>query len=294
MTNARLAGLIAVSTTPFGADGTQNLDMFRQNVNRAIEAGSDGVLALGATGEALALSRQERTAQLTALLEEAGDRVFTVAGCMAYTPARSLEMIAEAAELGIDAAMITPSFYGGLDPEVAVANLAEIIKGSVLPVMVYNNPGATGVDMLPEHIAALGGLEKFWSVKETSGGATRVRELKNVLDADVAVFVGADGLALEGFTQGADGWVAASAWLAPKECANLWGLAAKGDWNGAVALWNQLSGPLAQIEDSPAFISLIKKGLTASGMDQGPVRPPLPTATDEDVATLLDALSKIS
>src|SRR5690625_3712466 len=135
MTNARLAGLIAVSTTPFGADGTQNLDMFRQNVNRAIEAGSDGVLALGATGEALALSRQERTAQLTALLEEAGDRVFTVAGCMAYTPARSLEMIAEAAELGIDAAMITPSFYGGLDPEVAVANLAEIIKGSVLPVM---------------------------------------------------------------------------------------------------------------------------------------------------------------
>lgn len=293
MSNSPLNGLIAVATTPFGPDGSQDLKTFRDSAERVIEAGADGILALGATGEALALSAEESRAQLTELVALAAGKVFTVAGCMAYTPARSLEKIAEAKEIGVDAVMITPSFYGGLTPENAVQHLASIIKDSPLPVMVYNNPGATGVDLLPEVIAELNGLEKFWSVKETSGAATRVRELKNVVADGVEVFVGADGLALEGFTQGASGWVAASAWLAPKECADLWGKAANGDWNGAVALWNLLADPLGQIEGSDAFISLIKKALGASGFEQGPVRPPLQEADGADVTALLDALAKV-
>lgn len=294
MANSPLNGLIAVATTPFDADGNQNLEMFRESCERVVAAGAQGILSLGATGEALALSASERKEQLLALVELAAGRVFTVAGCMAYTPARSLEMIEEAKAIGVDAVMITPSFYGGLTPENAIGHLEEIVKNSSLPVMVYNNPGATGVDLLPENIAELNGLENLWSVKETSGAATRVRELRDVLDAQVEVFVGADGLALEGFTQGATGWVAASAWLAPKECADLWGKAAEGDWNGAVALWNKLAGPLGQIEGSDAFISLIKKSLSESGFDQGPVRPPLQEAADDEVARLLEALSNVS
>lgn len=294
MANSPLNGLIAVATTPFDADGNQNLEMFRESCERVVEAGAQGILSLGATGEALALSAGERREQLVALVELAAGRVFTVAGCMAYTPARSLEMIEEARTIGVDAVMITPSFYGGLTPENAIGHLGQIVKNSPLPVMVYNNPGATGVDLLPENIAELNGLENLWSVKETSGAATRVRELREALDAKVEVFVGADGLALEGFTQGATGWVAASAWLAPKECADLWGKAAQGDWNGAVALWNRLAGPLGQIEGSDAFISLIKKSLSESGFDQGPVRPPLQVAEDDEVARLLAALSNVS
>lgn len=294
MTDTRLSGLIAVSTTPFNSDGSQDLDMFRKSSERVIEAGADGILALGATGEALALSAAERKEQLTALVELATGRVFTVAGCMAYTPAESLALIEGAKSIGVDAVMITPSFYGGLSPQNAVEHLAEIVKNSPLPVMVYNNPGATGVDLLPENIARLGGLQQLWSIKETSGAATRVRELKDVLDSHVEIFVGADGIALEGFTQGATGWVAASAWLAPKECAALWGKAAEGDWNGAVALWNQLAGPLGQIEGSDAFISLIKKSLGKSGYEQGAVRAPLHEATDDEVTRLVEALAKVS
>ena len=105
------------------------------------------------------------------------------------------------------------------------------------------------------------------------------------------VFVGADGIALEGFAQGASGWVAASAYLAPAACVRLWSLARDGDWNEAVALWGRLGVPLRQIEGSPAFISLIKQGLGVLGLPQGPVRLPLPTAPAEAVATVVEAVN---
>jgi dihydrodipicolinate synthase/N-acetylneuraminate lyase len=139
-------------------------------------------------------------------------------------------------------------------------------------------PHSTGTDLLPEHLATLADTGRLWSVKETSGEASRVRELRAELGEDVDVFVGADGIALEGFVQGASGWVAASAWLLPKACQSLWAHVRDGNWAAAVEQWNGLSAALAQIEDNPAFISLIKQALSRRNIEQGPVRPPLPTA----------------
>lgn len=97
-----------------------------------------------------------------------------------------------------------------------------MLTASELPVMVYNNPHSTGTDLLPDHLAALQHTGRLWSVKETSGEATRIRELRDRLGEDTEIFVGADGIALEGFAQGASGWVAASAWLLPDHCQRLW------------------------------------------------------------------------
>src|SRR5699024_1638533 len=80
--------------------------------------------------------------------------------------------------------------------------------------------------------------------------------------------------------QGASGWVAASAWLTPTRCVDLWRAADEERWGDAVQLWDGLAGPLGQIESDPAFISLIKRALGELGLEQGPVRPPLPQARD--------------
>lgn len=288
-----MQGVFAVSTTPFGPDGQQQLDVLAQGLERALEGGVDGILTQGATGEALALTAGERDAQVRATVETVAGRVPVVVGCMAYRPEDMAAQISAAAAAGASAAMITPPFYGGLDPEVAIAALDTVIERSELPVMVYNNPHSTGVDLLPEHLAGLHARDAFWSVKETSGAATRVAELRQALGDDVEVFVGADGIALEGFLQGASGWVAASAYLAPAQCARLWQLAAAGDWNEAAALWRRLSVPLGQIEGSPAFISVIKQGLTTLGLDQGPVRSPLPTADQALVAEVVAAVREL-
>lgn len=290
MTTTPMGGVFAVATTPFGPDGQQDLDQLTSSTSRVLTAGVDGILTLGATGEALALSDAEREAQVRHLVEVVDGAVPVVVGCMAYRPQDVTTLIEQAASWGAAAAMVTPSFYGGLPAQAAVAALGPVLERSVLPVMVYNNPHSTGVDMLPEDLLPLREHESWWSIKETSGAATRVRELRTALGDDLQVFVGADGLALEGFTQGADGWVAASAWLTPTRCVELWRLASSGDWAGAVSAWDKLAGPLGQIEASPAFISLIKRSLGELGHEQGPVRTPLPTASDEDVQTLVSTL----
>lgn len=290
---ATMKGVFAVSTTPFGPDGQQQLDVLVQGVERALDAGVDGILTQGATGEALALSPAEREEQVRVTIETVGGRVPVVVGAMAYRPEDMVEHISAASRAGASAAMVTPPFYGGLAPEAALAALDLVLERSELPVMVYNNPHSTGVDLLPEHLAELRVRDSFWSVKETSGAATRIAELRQSLGEDVEVFVGADGIALEGLLQGASGWVAASAYLAPGPCARLWQLAAAGDWNEAAALWRRLSVPLGQIEGSPAFISLIKQGLTDLGLDQGPVRSPLPTAPRELVDAVVAAVREL-
>lgn len=294
MTNQQMMrGVFAVPTTPFHQDGSQNIDGLVSGVGSVLEAGVGGILCLGATAEALVLSAQEREAQVRAVVEAAAGRAHVVVGCMAYSPSEVSELIAKAKDWGADAAMVTPPFYGGLEPDSAVAALHSIMSVSELPVMVYNNPHSTGTDLRPEHLATLLDTETFWSVKETSGAATRVRELRAELGDEVEVFVGADGIALEGFTQGASGWVAASAWLLPHPCQRLWELSRDGNWGDAVDLWNRLASPLGQIEGSPAFISLIKQTLSRRGAEQGAVRSPLPTAPPEAIGALLAAIEEL-
>lgn len=293
MTDSSMRGVFAVSTTPFAPDGSQDLDLLEKSVTRVLETGVDGILALGATGEALALDAEERGAQIRRVLEIVDGSVPVVVGCMAYRPQDVSSLIAQAARWGASAGMVTPSFYGGLEPAAAIDALDPVLGGSQLPVMVYNNPHSTGVDLLPEHLVRFQEHDAFWSVKETSGAPTRVRELRETLGDRIEVFVGADGIALEGFTQGASGWVAASAWLTPARCVELWRLSRDDDWQGAIRLWEGLAGPLAQIESEPAFISLIKRALGALGVEQGAVRPPLPTASDAAVETLVASLGNL-
>lgn len=292
-------GVYAVATTPYLSTGEQNLEALDQGINRAIDAGVTGLLLLGATGEALALSPDERREQVAHAISTIAGRANVVVGCMGYTPEETLEQVKTAAELGAQAAMITPPFYGGLEPEAATEALRQVMVQSPLPILVYNNPHSTGVDLSPEHLASLVDTGTFWAVKETSGEALRVRELRAALDAtgengsQIEVFVGADGIALEGFTQGATGWVAASAWLLPNECQKLWQAVEAKDWTQAVGIWDLLAKPLGLIESSPAFISLLKQSLSRELVEQGPVRSPLPTATEEAVAELAEALEAL-
>src|SRR5699024_8591855 len=228
MTDTTMRGVFAVSTTPFRRDGEQDLDVYTEGVQRVIDAGVDGILALGATGEALALDPGEREAQVRRLVEVVDGGVPVVVGCMGYRPEEVSAMIADAHRWGASAAMVTPSFYGGLRPGDAAAALEPVLERAEVSIMLYNNPGSTGVDLSPAHLLRLARHESLWSVKETSGEATRVRELREELGDRVEVFIGADGLALEGLTQGASGWVAASAWLAPTPCVDLWRAADEG------------------------------------------------------------------
>ena len=176
MTNP-MHGVFAVPTTPYTEDGDQNLDALSSRIEEVLASGVTGLLGLGATGEALALSAVERESQIKTIVSAVDGRAHVVIGCMAYTPAEMSAQISNAADWGADAVMVTPPFYGGLEPEAVIAALRPVLTASELPVMVYNNPHSTGTDLLPDHVASLQDTGRLWSVKETSGAATRFREL---------------------------------------------------------------------------------------------------------------------
>ena len=169
MTNP-MHGVFAVPTTPYTEDGDQNLDALSSRIEEVLASGVTGLLGLGATGEALALSAVERESQIKTIVSAVDGRAHVVIGCMAYTPAEMSAQISNAADWGADAVMVTPPFYGGLEPEAVIAALRPVLTASELPVMVYNNPHSTGTDLLPGHLASLQDTGRFWSVKETSGG----------------------------------------------------------------------------------------------------------------------------
>src|SRR5690625_3782211 len=157
MTDSTMRGVFAVSTTPFRRAGEQDLDAYAEGVQRVLDAGVDGILALGATGGALTVDPGERGVQGRRLVEVVDGRVPVVVGCMGYRPEAVSAMIADAHRWGASGALVTHSFYGGLQPEAAAAALAPVLERAETPIMLSNDPSATCVDLMPPHIGNLPG-----------------------------------------------------------------------------------------------------------------------------------------
>ena len=159
-----------------------------------------------------------------------------------------------------------------------------------LPVMIYNNPTASGTDLAPELLAELvREVPAVVALKETSGDARRIAELVN-LCPDVDVMVGGDDWALEGFCAGAAGWVSGVADVFPVQSVRLWDLCAAGDLEPARELYAELL-PLARLDMTPKLVQYFKAALDELGIGGGPCRPPRLPLTAEELGTLRAAVA---
>ena len=203
----RFRGIIPAVTTPFGPDGAVDTDALQANINALVDAGVHGIVGTGTMGEAGTLSSSERRE--------------VIAGVSAATPALAIGYAADAAAAGAVAIMcLAPLGYRGDDREIE-AFYAAVGDAAGLPLMVYNNPDASGVDMRAELIARIAdNVEHVVAVKECSGDVRRIPALLDATDAEI--LVGGDDWALEGFCAGATGWVSGVAVVAPAECVALY------------------------------------------------------------------------
>ena len=272
-------GVIPALLTPFADDLSLALGHLEEHARRLQEAGIAHVVVCGTMGEAAALSADERRAVIESAL--ATGMAVTV-GVSAPTTSAAVANVEQAAGLGAHGVMcLPPTTYAATERELHA--FYEAVAGA-LPVMAYNNPEASRLDMPAEVIAGLPGIT---AVKECSGDARRIAQLIEL--SDLEVLVGGDDWALEGYAAGAVGWVSGVANVMPRECVELERLVQAGDLGAARALWPRLA-PLARLDMDPRLVQSFKAALDLTGGYGGPTRPPRLALDEQDMARVRAAL----
>ncbi len=281
----RFPGVIPAITTPFDAHGEVDLDALRGNARSLLDAGLTGLVGNGTMGEAGSLSAAERRAVVEALVDAAGD-VAVTAGVSAQSAQAAIAYARDAEAAGAGGLMcLPPLLYGGDEREV-IAFFATVAAATDLPLMVYNNPVASGgTDLLPSFLLRLAEeIDTVVAVKECSGDARRIAALTG---GPLEVLVGGDDWALEGFAAGSTGWISGVANVAPLECVSLLRHVQEGDLDTAREI-NARMLPLARLDMTPKLVQYFKAAQDAVGRVGGPCRPPRMELTEAERA-LLDA-----
>ena len=286
----RFPGIIPAVTTPFDASGAIDFEGLENNVAVLLEAGVHGIVATGTMGEAGSLSTAERRQVVEAVARAVDGRVPVIAGVSAGTPAAAIALAADAAEAGAVALMLLPPLGYRADADEIVAYYRSVAEAAGLPLMAYNNPEASGIDMDTALLARLfDEVDQVVAFKECSGD---VRRIPALIDAapGAEVLVGGDDWALEGFCAGATGWVTGVADVAPADCVALYEACRAGELETARDIYRRLL-PLARFDMTPKLVQYFKAAMDEVGLAGGPTRPPRLPLTDAERAALADAMA---
>jgi 4-hydroxy-tetrahydrodipicolinate synthase len=286
----RFPGIIPAVTTPFDASGAIDFEGLTANVHALLDAGVHGIVATGTMGEAGSLSAAERRQVVEAVAQAVDGRVPVIAGVSAGTPSAAIALAADAAEAGAVALMMLPPLgYRGDDDEV-VAYYRSVAEAAGLPLMAYNNPEASGVDLGTELLARLyNEIDQVVAFKECSGDARRIAALIAAAPG-AEVLVGGDDWALEGFCAGATGWVSGVAVVVPGDCVALYEACGSGDLDTARTTYQRML-PLARFDMTPKLVQYFKAAMDEVGFAGGATRPPRLPLTRDERAALTDAMA---
>jgi 4-hydroxy-tetrahydrodipicolinate synthase len=264
-------GIIPAVITPFDADDRVDVAALEANVSHLLERGIHGLIAVGTMGEAGSLTQEERRTVVETVVGTAAGAVPVLAGVSAGATRLAVANTQLAREAGADGVMCLPPLNYAGSPDEHVAFFAAVAAEG-LPVMAYNNPEASGIDLTPPVFAALAdAVPGVVAVKECSGD---VRRIPAILHATrLQVLVGGDDWALEGFAAGATGWVTGVANVAPEACVALLEQVQAGDLAAARETYRRLL-PLARLDMTPKLVQYFKGAMDAVGLTGGPTRPP--------------------
>ena len=286
----RFPGIVPAVTTPFDASGEVDATALAANVRFLLDAGVHGIVGTGTMGEAGSLSPAERRLVMETIADTVAGSGPVIAGVSAGTPAASIAFAADAAEAGARALMLLPPLGYRADARELEHFYRSVAEAAGLPVMLYNNPEASGVDLGPELIVRLAGaVEQIVAVKECSGDARRIPALLGAAP-ELEVLVGGDDWALEGFCAGATGWVSGVADVAPRECVALYEHCRAGELAEARSVYQRLL-PLSRFDMTPKLVQYFKAALDEFGLAGGPSRPPRLPLTDAELADLRGSLA---
>ncbi|GAB3279921.1 dihydrodipicolinate synthase family protein [Larkinella harenae] len=285
MTNVPFHGVIAYPITPFDQAGNVDLGLFKSLVERLMGSGCHAIAPLGSTGVLPYLTDTEKEALTEATLQQVGGRVPVLVGVSNLTTERTVYHARFAERAGANAVMIIPMSYWRLTDDEIVTHYDTVAKAISIPIMAYNNPATSGVDMSPALLKRLLRIPNVTMVKESTGDIQRMHSLRRQLGDEVAFFNGSNPLALAAFAAGAQGWCTAAPNLVPELNLQLYEAFRDGQWGEAqVAFYQQFD--LLQFIVQKGLPRAIQAGLELQGVNGGELRAPLAKLTIEEKAQL--------
>lgn len=276
----RLQGTFTVTVTPFTADGRKIAeDALRRFVDWQIDNGVHGLIPVASTGEFLSLSDAERRRVAEITIEQANGRVPVLVGAGAECTWDAVRYSREAEAMGADGVLVIPPFYSTPTDAELFAHYRAIGEAISIPVMLYNNPATSNVDMRPPLVAELAKIDNVSYIKESTMDPTRVRDILRLSDGRMTVFGGIMGY--ESFLNGAAGWTAVGCNLMPRAFSDMYRLCVeKRDLDAASALYDRLK-PVIDLVGQDRYVTATKAVLNRMGMSVGPPRPPRLPASGE-------------
>lgn len=290
-----LSGIIGYPITPFTGDGSSpDLARLAANIELLLDNDVDAIAPLGSTGESAYLTLDEWQAVAEAAVKIVNHRVPVIIGISELTTAQALIKARFAQNIGADAIMVIPVSYWKLSHDEIFAYYSAIDQACSLPVMVYNNPATSGVDMSPELIVRMfREIPGVTMVKESTGDIQRMHRIRELSNDELPFYNGSNPIALEALAAGAAGWCTAAPNLLGKAPKELYLRMQTSDLPTARQLfYRQL--PLLKFIVAGGLPKMIKAGLSLQGIDMGLPRKPLAEASEADRKTLAALLAKQS
>lgn len=290
-----IKGAFPVLITPM--DEFQEIDWngVKQNVNYFIEQKVAGIIINGSTGEFVSLSKKERFKMVETVLKEVDGRIPVIAGTAAETTKETIEYTKHAEAHGADCALIINSYYCKPKEEEIYFHFKEISNAVNIPIMLYNNPFTSGVDMSIELMLRIGKeCENVTHIKESSGDIRKVRDLVRQGESAFQVFCGSEDLVMESYLVGATGWVSVAGNIVPGLVTKMYEHFQNGEFEHAWEI-NDTILPLCEfLEGSGKYVQIVKRAMELHGQTGGPSRYPRLGLTQEEDQKLQQILLQIT
>jgi 4-hydroxy-tetrahydrodipicolinate synthase len=288
-------GIFVALVTPMTPNDEIDYTKLAGLTEHLIRRGVHGLVPLGSTGEYYALSTDERERVIRTTLEAADGRVPVVAGTNAGSTRDVVAFSRQAEELGCDGVMLAAPYYSLPRLQELFVHFKAVNDTIGVPIMLYNYPGRTGVDMPPDFIERLAELKNVRYVKESTGEMPRITELLRRCGDRLGVFCGCDTIALASLMVGAIGWVGGVANVLPASHAKLYELVVeREDYPAARKLFFEMLPTLELMEGGGKYTQWVKAACGLLGHDCGAPRRPLGPASKSECTQLRKALRQVA
>jgi 4-hydroxy-tetrahydrodipicolinate synthase len=266
-------GIIAYPVTPFNdsVDATRLAAL----VDRLVSSGVHAIAPLGSTGELAYLEEPEFDSVVDTTISTVAGRVPVIVGVSDVTTAKTIRRAKYAQLAGADAVMVLPVSYWKLSEREIVQHYRSIGEAIGIPIMAYNNPATSGVDMRPELLVSMfETIDNVTMVKESTGDLTRMQRISELSGGRLPFYNGSNPLVLDALRAGASGWCTAAPNLRPQPCIDLYDAVRAGDLEKAQILYDDLK-PLLEFIVAGGLATTVKAGLDLLDFPVGDPRAPL-------------------
>ncbi|WP_171124388.1 MULTISPECIES: 4-hydroxy-tetrahydrodipicolinate synthase [unclassified Ruegeria] len=279
-------GSMPALVTPF-TNGELDLDTLKRLVEWQIQEGSTGLVPVGTTGESPTLSHDEHETVVAEVVKASAGRVPVIAGAGSNNTVEAIRFVRFAQKVGADAALVVTPYYNKPTQKGLIAHFRALHDCADIPIIIYNIPGRSVVDMTPETMGELAELPRIVGVKDATGDLARVSQQRATCGADFCQLSGEDATALGFNAHGGMGCISVTANVAPKLCAEFQQATLQGDYAKALEYQDRLMPLHEAIFIEPGLVGA-KYALSKLGLCSTEVRSPL-TELEEGTKSAIDA-----